>query len=163
MNKLEILQNKIADLTTAERRVKAWQLKSRKVVFTNGCFDLLHPGHIASLAAAADAGNILVVGLNADTSVKELKGESRPIYNQAQRATMLAAIEIVDLVVIFDTETPIELITALKPDVLAKGGDYALSEIVGADVVMAYGGEVRQLPMIEGLGTTNIIKKITEA
>jgi len=132
---------------------------TKKVVFTNGCFDILHLGHIEYLAKARDLGDLLIVGLNSDLSVKQLKGKNRPINPQHARATLLAALAPVDFVVIFEEETPLRLIQQIKPHVLVKGGDYAISEIVGADVVTKNGGMVKTIPLTEGFSTTAIVNQ----
>jgi len=131
-----------------------------KVVFTNGCFDLLHPGHVRYLADARALGDALVVALNSDRSVRLLKGEGRPILNEEERAQVVAALEAVDYVIIFDEETPRGLIAELVPDVLVKGGDWPLDEIVGRQEVEAAGGKVLSLPYVEGSSTTDIIERI---
>ncbi len=138
-----------------------WRRQVRgPVVFTNGVFDILHRGHVAYLASARAEGGALVVGLNTDASVRRLgKGEGRPLNPEADRAFVLAGLESVDAVVLFDEDTPLALITALEPDVLAKGADYQLHEIVGADVVTARGGRVVRVPLVEGLSTTELIAK----
>jgi rfaE bifunctional protein nucleotidyltransferase chain/domain len=128
-----------------------------KVVFTNGCFDILHRGHVEYLSKAADMGDVLVVGLNTDASVKRLKGEGRPINNEESRALVLASLSFVDAVVLFDEDTPYELIKAIHPDVLVKGADYKPEEIVGYDIVTAYGGTVATVPIVEGYSSTKII------
>lgn len=135
------------------------QRKDKKVVFTNGCFDLLHVGHIRYLEEAKKNGDILVVGINSDASVKRLKGEDRPIQKEDERAEILAALRAVDHTVLFTEDTPLELIKKIKPDILVKGGDWAIDQIVGADVVLQNGGEVRSLLFVEGRSTTNILKK----
>jgi len=129
-------------------------------VFTNGVFDILHPGHIFSLSQAAKEADFLVVGLNSDDSVKRLKGHQRPVNSQDSRALLLASLLMVDAVVIFDEDTPLELIGSIKPDVLAKGGDYTLEQIVGAKEVIANGGRVVINPVVEGYSTTGIIDKL---
>src|SRR5690606_34524896 len=129
----------------------------------NGCFDILHRGHLEYLQAAADLGDILVVGLNSDASVKRLKGENRPINNQNDRAFALASLVFVDAVIIFDEDTPLELIQRVKPNVLVKGGDYSIGNIVGADFVKNIGGEVQVIPFVDGYSTTQIIEKMKEA
>ena len=134
--------------------------EGKRLVFTNGCFDLLHPGHVSYLKQARSLGDALVVGLNSDRSVRELKGEGRPILNQQERAEVIAALEAVDYVTIFDEETPSVLIAAVLPDVLVKGGDWALAEIIGREEVEAAGGRVLSLPYIEGSSTTDIIERI---
>ena len=130
------------------------------VVFTNGCFDILHEGHIASLIEAAKHADYLVIGLNSDASVKRLKGESRPINNENSRAVMLASLGMVDAVVIFSEDTPLNLIVSIKPDILVKGGDYKIEDIVGAKEVLEAGGQVIINPIIEGFSTTGLIHKL---
>lgn len=134
----------------------------QKVVFTNGCFDILHVGHIRYLKEAKALGDLLVVGLNSDKSVKRLKGESRPIMSEAERKEMLLALESVDFVLLFSEDSPLSLIQQVKPDVLVKGGDWQIDQIVGAGVVQAYGGEVKSLSFVDGKSTTNIIEKIKQ-
>lgn len=141
-------------------QVKRWRLKSKTIAFTNGVFDILHEGHIAVLAKAASFADVLVVGVNSDSSVKKLKGDSRPVNKESSRALLLASLITVDAVVIFDEETPLELIKIIKPDVLVKGGDYTVETIVGAKEVMAYNGRVEVIPLEEGFSTTGIIEKI---
>lgn len=133
-----------------------WKYFGKKIVFTNGCFDLLHAGHIESLSQAAGFGEILIVGLNSDASVKRLKGEKRPIQSEQNRATLLASLYMVDAVVIFEEDTPLELIKNIMPDVLVKGGDYTPETIVGAKEVMAHGGKVEIIPLVPGLSTTHL-------
>ena len=153
---------KILSWEAAKKRISFEQARGNRVAFTNGCFDLLHAGHLYSLEEARKRADLLVVGLNSDESVRNLKGPERPVILQSDRATMLAALACVDLVVIFDQATPGELIQALQPDVLLKGGDHAASTIVGGEVVRARGGEVISIPRIEGLSTTDIIHKLRE-
>lgn len=159
---LEKIKSKIQSWDEARRTVERWQGEGLRVVFTNGCFDLLHYGHIHYLAQARDLGSRLVVGLNSDASVRRLKGARRPINAQASRQLMLAALECVDLVATFEEDTPFELIRLLGPDILVKGGDYRPEDIVGADIVMARGGEVKALPYIEGYSTSAIEARIRE-
>jgi D-beta-D-heptose 7-phosphate kinase/D-beta-D-heptose 1-phosphate adenosyltransferase len=132
------------------------------LVFTNGCFDLLHPGHVEHLAQARALGDLLVVGLNSDDSVRRLKGADRPLVAEADRAAALVDLESVDSVIVFDEDTPLELIRELLPDVLVKGGDYDLDGIVGREVVEEAGGDVRVLPLVEGHSTTNILNRMKE-
>jgi len=132
----------------------------KQLVFTNGCFDLIHAGHVRYLAQARALGDVLVVALNSDRSVRALKGEGRPILNEQERLEVIAALEAVDYVIVFDEETPRELIAALLPDVLVKGGDWPLDQIVGRDEVEAAGGKVLSLPYVEGSSTTEIIERI---
>ena len=129
------------------------------VVFTNGCFDLLHSGHVTLLEVAVGEGDLLIVGLNSDSSVRCLKGEGRPVQSEVERAEALLEIEAVNVVTIFSEDTPLELINSIKPDVLVKGGDYSSDEIVGADIVLSRGGEVVRVPLLEGISTTRIIKE----
>ena len=131
----------------------------RRVVFTNGCFDLLHPGHIGSLEQARALGEALIVGLNSDASVRQLKGAGRPVLPERERAEILAALECVDAVVIFNEPTPREVIARLLPDVLVKGGDYDVENIVGAKEVKSWGGEVKTVPIVEGFSTTRLIER----
>jgi rfaE bifunctional protein nucleotidyltransferase chain/domain len=139
-----------------------WRAAARgKVVFTNGVFDLLHPGHVDILNAARAAGDSLIVGINSDDSVRRLKGPTRPIRAEADRAFVVAALECVDCVVVFDEDTPLELITALRPDVVAKGGDYSEETIVGAREVKSWGGRVAVIPLTPGHSTTSIIEKLS--
>lgn len=133
----------------------------KKISFTNGVFDILHPGHIFSLSQAAKEADYLVVGLNSDESVKRLKGDGRPVNGEDARALILASLILVDVVIIFEEDTPLELIKAIKPDVLVKGGDYKIEQIVGAKEVVAHGGRVVINPLIEGFSTTAIIEKLT--
>ena len=139
-----------------------WDNVGKKIVFTNGCFDILHVGHINYLKEASEMGDVLVVGLNSDESVKRLKGDSRPINNQDDRAEMLAALEFVDYIVVFEDDTPYKLINMIKPDILVKGGDYSINEIVGRDIVEANGGRVEIVPFVPGKSTTQIINKIEQ-
>jgi D-beta-D-heptose 7-phosphate kinase / D-beta-D-heptose 1-phosphate adenosyltransferase len=147
-------------LDAARIQVKAWQAGGEKVVFTNGCFDLLHPGHIHILNQSREAGDRLVVGLNTDASIKSIKGPSRPIVSEQDRADVLAALGCVDLVILFDEDTPLNLIKSLKPDVLAKGADYTIDQVVGYDVVQSYGGQVHLIPLLEGHSTTKIVNRL---
>jgi rfaE bifunctional protein nucleotidyltransferase chain/domain len=156
------LLNKIQPLAELKAMVTTWQKEGKKVVFTNGVFDLLHIGHITYLAKAAECGDKLIVGLNADSSVKRIKGESRPINDQNSRAGLLAALFFIDGIVLFDEDTPLNLITALLPNILVKGADYAIENIVGAKEVIANGGEVKTITFVEGYSSTSIIKKINE-
>ncbi|MEZ0391277.1 MAG: D-glycero-beta-D-manno-heptose 1-phosphate adenylyltransferase [Pseudobdellovibrionaceae bacterium] len=133
--------------------------KSQKIVFTNGCFDLLHVGHVRYLQEAKAQGQILVVGVNSDASVKKLKGPTRPIQNENDRAEILAALNAVDYVTVFDEETPAKLIEAVRPQVLVKGGDWKPDQIVGGSFVLSYGGEVKSLQFVEGRSTTKLIEK----
>ena len=155
-----MLCNKIKTLPELLNTLKSLRRKKKKVVFTNGCFDILHAGHVNYLAKAKSLGDILVIGLNSDSSVKKLKGRSRPVVSQKNRAIVLGALWAVDFVVIFNELTPIKLIKAIKPDVLVKGGDWKKENIIGADFIESYGGKVRSLEYIKGLSTRGIVKRI---
>lgn len=168
MSRLASLENKIVSLEDAKRRVNMWHLKNDKVVFTNGCFDLLHKGHVTYLAKSAELGDRLIVAINTDASVREQgKGENRPINPEDARATVLAALGFVDMVVFFSENTPYDVIEFLQPDVLVKGADYDPNEtdpsskkyIVGSDIVKKNGGEVIAIQLVEGYSTTAIIEK----
>ncbi|MGG9964551.1 D-glycero-beta-D-manno-heptose 1-phosphate adenylyltransferase [Ferruginibacter sp. SUN106] len=160
MKSVQSIPNKIFTLPALLQQLKRWRLLNKKIVFTNGVFDILHEGHIASLSDAAANGNVLIVGVNADASVKRLKGESRPVNNENSRALLLASLVMTDAVVIFEEDTPYNLITAILPDVLVKGGDYTIETIVGAKEVIANGGEVIIAPILEGFSTTGIIERM---
>jgi rfaE bifunctional protein nucleotidyltransferase chain/domain len=138
------------------------QQQGGTVVFTNGCFDILHAGHTTYLNKAKSLGDVLVVGVNSDASVRRLKGPSRPVNTQEDRAIVLSALRSVTYVCVFDEDTPLELITAIQPDVLVKGGDYSIDAIVGADVVLGRGGQVLSLPFVEGKSTTSVIERMKE-
>jgi rfaE bifunctional protein nucleotidyltransferase chain/domain len=140
--------------------LKIWHYIGQKVVFTNGCFDLVHRGHVNYLSRASSLGDKMIIGLNTDQSVSRIKGPSRPLQDELSRAEVLASMFFVDAVVLFDEETPFELIDFLKPDILVKGSDYSIDKIVGADVVIANGGRVETMDFIEGYSSTNIINKI---
>jgi rfaE bifunctional protein nucleotidyltransferase chain/domain len=144
----------------ARQKVNQWKSEGQMVVFTNGCFDLLHPGHLQYLSEAKDSGDRLIIGLNADDSVKRLKGEGRPVRKVEERALMLAGLEMVDAVVAFSEDTPLQLIEYLRPDILVKGGDYEIKDIVGAKEVRSYGGQVKKLSFQQGFSTTALIEKI---
>jgi D-beta-D-heptose 7-phosphate kinase/D-beta-D-heptose 1-phosphate adenosyltransferase len=147
-------------LPDLEKRLAQWRIIGNTVVFTNGCFDILHAGHIASLTEAAQHGDILIVGLNADASIKGLKGPNRPVNDENARALLLASLVMVDAVVLFSEPTPLELILSIKPDVLVKGGDYKVEDIAGAKEVLSWGGKVIINPIVKGFSTTSIINKI---
>ena len=153
-------REKIMTLSQALDRRKDLAARGLKLVFTNGCFDLLHPGHLRYLAEARALGDFLLVGLNSDRSISALKGPSRPVCPEAVRAEMLAGLASVDAVVVFDQDTPLELITALAPDVLVKGGDWPAAEIVGGPLVLERGGQVRSLLLAEGFSSTSLIERI---
>jgi rfaE bifunctional protein nucleotidyltransferase chain/domain len=163
MSAFKHIQNKVHNRESLRNLISQWQLQGERVVFTNGCFDLLHYGHLHYLADARDLGQRLVVALNSGASVRRLKGPTRPINDETTRAHLMAGLEVVDAVVFFDEDTPYELIQMLQPDVLVKGGDWQPEQIVGADIVLARGGEVRSLPFVEGYSTTKIEQKILSA
>lgn len=162
MEYLEIVQSKIFNKEELERQLNVWKFKSKKIVFTNGCFDILHLGHIDYLARARDLGDILVLGLNTDKSVSAIKGEDRPINDERSRAFVIASLEFVDAVILFDDDTPYELIEFVKPDILVKGSDYKPEDIVGYDVLKQYGGEVITIDLVPGYSTSRIVEKISD-
>jgi rfaE bifunctional protein nucleotidyltransferase chain/domain len=154
------IQNKISTLPELERKLAQWRVLGKSIVFTNGCFDILHAGHIASFLEAAKQGDVLVVGMNADSSTRNLKGDNRPVNNEQARALVLASLAMIDAVVIFSEPTPLQLILAIRPDVIVKGGDYKVEDIVGAKEVISWGGRVVINPIVPGFSTTSIINKI---
>ena len=158
--KLEIIKGKVFHIEELRANLNTWRLLEKKIVFTNGCFDLLHLGHIDYLSKAADLGNKLVIGLNSDASTSALKGPGRPIIDQYSRSIMLASLSFVDAVILFDEPTPLELIAQIRPDVLVKGADYTVDQIVGSDLVLGYGGDVQTIEYLSGYSTTSIEKKI---
>jgi rfaE bifunctional protein nucleotidyltransferase chain/domain len=160
MNKLANLSSKILDRDQLRRACVVWNFKNQKVVFTNGCFDILHLGHIEYLSKAADLGDVLVIGMNTDKSIHKIKGQSRPINDEHSRSMVLAALEFVTAVVLFDEETPYELIKTVQPDILVKGKDYKIEEIAGHDIVLANGGKVVTIELTKGYSTTAIEQKI---
>lgn len=160
MNLLEAVQQKIMPLQDLLRLRNIWHFKSEPVVFTNGCFDLLHKGHIHSLIEAVSFGKHLVIGLNSDESIRRIKKDGRPIQDQTSRALVLAALSCTDAIIIFNEDTPLELIRAIKPEVLVKGGDYTRETIIGAEDVLANGGRIEIIKLIEGYSTTAIEQKI---
>ncbi len=160
MKQVSAIPAKIYTIDTIQPQLQHWRLKNRRIVFTNGVFDILHEGHIASLSEAATFGDVLIVGVNADASVKRLKGDSRPVNGEQSRLLLLASLLMTDAVILFEEDTPLNLITAIMPDVLVKGGDYTLEQIVGAKEVMANGGVVNIVPIVEGFSTTGIIAKM---
>jgi len=153
-------QNKIYELDKLIQRVDKWKNSGQKVVLTNGCFDILHLGHIDYLEKARSLGQKLVVAVNSDDSVKRLKGINRPINDQVSRMRILAALQFVDGVVSFNEDTPLKLIEEILPDILVKGSDYKIGNIVGADIVLQNGGKVKTIDLVKGYSTTNIIKKL---
>jgi len=162
MNKLETVQSRIFSRKDKEfmRLLSYWRFKGYRIVFTNGCFDLLHLGHIDYLAKASELGNVLVVGLNTDHSVRKLKGKNRPIQDEISRSMVLASLRFVDAVVFFGEETPFELIKTIQPDILVKGSDYQPSGIVGYDIVTGNGGDIMTIDFLEGYSTSGIEQKI---
>ncbi len=151
---------KILSREDTKKQVEVWQQEGKKIVFTNGCFDIVHLGHIDYLEKARNLGDKLVLGLNTDASVQRLKGESRPVINEYARARMMAAMSFIDAVTLFDEETPKELIELLCPNILVKGDDYTIANIIGADFVISHGGEVKTISLVKGYSTSSIIEKI---
>jgi D-beta-D-heptose 7-phosphate kinase/D-beta-D-heptose 1-phosphate adenosyltransferase len=160
---MTLIADKLKNLNDLKSECARLKSSGQKVVFTNGCFDLLHPGHTRYLRAARAMGHFLVVGLNSDRSVRAIKGAQRPIQDQETRAELLSALECVDAVILFDEETPYNLIRELAPDVLVKGGDWHEDEIVGADLVKQAGGKVERIPYVEGFSTSGLIRRILES
>ena len=160
MKNISAIQAKILSRNEVKYFVSAARMTGKTIAFTNGCFDILHEGHIYSLSQAAKEADILVVGLNSDSSVRKLKGERRPINNEHSRSLILASLLIVDVVVIFKEDTPLELIQVVQPDIFVKGGDYTIDQIAGAKEVIDGGGKVIINPIIEGFSTTGLIEKI---
>ncbi|RDV14327.1 D-glycero-beta-D-manno-heptose 1-phosphate adenylyltransferase [Pontibacter diazotrophicus] len=152
--------DKIFTLPQLQEQVNAWRRQGQKIVFTNGCFDLLHLGHVDYLEKASQLGDKLVLGLNTDASISRIKGPNRPLQDEMSRARIMASLLFIDAVVLFDENTPQELIEAVQPDILVKGDDYTIENIVGHEVVLARGGEVKTVPLVKGYSTTNIVKKI---
>ena len=159
---MEEYRKKIKDLPDLKKEIEALKAKGKRIVFTNGCFDLLHPGHMRYLYAARQMGDYLVVAVNTDRSVKIIKGPNRPIQSQDERTELLAALSFVDAVVLFDEDNPLKVIQQLVPNVLVKGGDWTEDKIIGADVVKRAGGTVKSLPFVAGYSTTALIEKIRE-
>lgn len=155
-----MIASKIFDQLSIVSILDAWKPSSKKIVFTNGCYDILHAGHVSYLEQAKSLGDVLIVGVNTDDSIRRLKGSNRPIVGCEERMQVLAALESVDAVVAFDEDTPLELIKLINPNILVKGGDWPKDKIVGADHVLSYGGEVLSLSFVEGNSTTSIIEKI---
>lgn len=162
MRKADIIEKKIFTLPELLRRIAQWRAIGKTVSFTNGVFDIMHRGHIASLSQAAGEADYLIVGLNSDASTKRLKGDSRPVNDEQARSIVMAALLMVDAVVLFEEDTPLELIKAVLPDVLVKGGDYTEEQIVGAKEVKANGGKIVINPIVEGFSTTGLIGKINK-
>jgi rfaE bifunctional protein nucleotidyltransferase chain/domain len=155
------LKNKIVTWENASRILSGLRMKGKRIVFTNGCFDIIHPGHVDYLTQARDLGNFLVLGLNTDSSVKRLnKAPNRPVNNQESRAMVLAGLACIDYIILFDEDTPYELIKLLQPDILVKGSDYKAEDVVGYDIVTARGGKVVTIPFLDGFSTTGLIEKL---
>jgi len=162
MDHLSFIQSKVVlDRSELGNMLSIWNFKNQKIVFTNGCFDIIHRGHVEYLAKAASHGDQLIIGLNTDASVKRLKGSARPVQDENTRALVLAAFSFVSKVVLFDEDTPYELIKLVQPDILVKGGDYKPEEIVGYDLVTGRGGEVVTIELVEGHSTSTIIKRMS--
>ncbi len=162
MERLKSIRSKIYTWEEIQRQCNVWRFKGRKIVFTNGCFDILHLGHVEYLARAADLGDVLIVGLNSDSSVTKLKGFDRPLMQEGARAMILAALTFITAVVLFDEDTPVELIRLIQPDVLVKGGDYKPEEIAGHEIVEARGGKVEIIELTKGYSTTALIHRIRQ-
>ncbi len=160
MENLEVIKSKIYNWDELQKQLAVWRFKDKKIVFTNGCFDVIHLGHIEYLAKSRALGNILVVGLNSDESVRRLKGSHRPVNTEDARATILSALYFVDAVIVFGEDTPAEIIELIRPDILVKGKDYEGKEIVGSETVKSYGGEVVMIDLTKGYSSTHIIEKI---
>lgn len=163
MRAIQAIEQKIMTLPQLMARVAAWRITGKKIAFTNGCFDILHEGHIFSLNAAASEADYLIVGVNSDNSVKKLKGPDRPVNNEHSRSLILASLAVTDGIIVFNEDTPHTLITTLLPDVLVKGGDYTIEQIVGSKEVIANGGRVVINPIVEGFSTTGIIQHIKQS
>lgn len=159
MNKSEVIQSKIVQPDQLDRLLSLWKFKDEKIIFTNGCFDVIHRGHIEYLAQAASLGTKLILGLNSDASVKRLKGKNRPINDEEARAIVMASFSFIDAVILFEEDTPLNLISKVIPNVLAKGGDYVIEEIVGYDIVSQNGGKVVTIDFVDGFSSSSIIKK----
>lgn len=160
MKAVQSIPGKIFSLDELKKQVTRWRLKNKKIVFTNGVFDILHEGHIASLSEAAGYGDILITAVNSDDSVKRLKGPGRPVNNEQARALLLASLSMTDAIIIFTEDTPLELVKSILPDIMVKGGDYTVEQIAGAKEVIANGGEVKLARIVEGISTTAIIEKM---
>ncbi|MFD2513927.1 D-glycero-beta-D-manno-heptose 1-phosphate adenylyltransferase [Pontibacter locisalis] len=152
--------DKILALPQLQEQLNEWRAQGQKIVFTNGCFDLLHLGHVDYLEKARQLGDKLVLGLNTDASISRIKGPSRPLQDEMSRARVMASLLYIDAVVLFNENTPLELIKMVQPDILVKGDDYSVEQIVGHEIVMAKGGEVKTVPLVKGYSTTNIVRKI---
>ena len=160
MKHLEKIYDKILNKESLEEKLNLWRKEGKTIVFSNGCFDILHRGHVEYLSKAADLGDILIIGLNTDASVKRIKGPLRPVNDEKARAVVLAALEFVDAIMFFEEDTPYNLIKNVQPDVLVKGKDYKAEDIVGYDIVTNKGGKVETIELVEGFSTTNTINKM---
>ena len=161
MNYASIIEKKIVSEKELKQEIAIWRFQSKKIVFTNGCFDLIHPGHIHLLNTARSFGDMLIVGLNTDASVQKIK-PGRPLQNEQARSLIMASFEVVDAVILFDEETPLNLIKLIEPDVLVKGADYSPDKVVGKEEVERTGGRIELVTFLEGTSTTGIMKKIRE-
>ena len=160
MKHLEKIYDKILNKESLEEKLNLWRKEGKTIVFSNGCFDILHRGHVEYLSKAADLGDILIIGLNTDASVRRIKGPSRPVNDEKARAVVLAALEFVDAIMFFEEDTPYNLIKNIQPDVLVKGKDYKAEDIVGYDIVTNNGGKVETIELVEGFSTTNILNSM---
>ena len=160
MTSLKNIKNKIFSIAELKKEVQKWKKNNDKIVFTNGCFDILHLGHIELLAKAADLGNKLIIAVNSDASIKGLKGEKRPILDEKSRSIIIASLEKVNAVIIFKESTPLDIIKKINPDIIVKGGDYIKEDVIGKNYIEKYGGEVIIFPLSEGFSTTSILEKI---
>ena len=160
MSQLDIIQSKILDRQSLKNQLAVWRFLNKKIVFSNGCFDILHLGHIDYLSKASDFGDVLIIGLNTDNSVRKLKGNNRPINDEKSRAMILASLQFVTAVILFDEDTPYDLIKFVQPDILVKGSDYLEEDIVGFDIVKAKGGEVKIIDLVPDISTTIIENRI---
>lgn len=160
MDHYTTIQNKIITEENLQKTLENWRIEGKKIVFTNGCFDILHRGHVEYLAKAASYGDALIIGLNSDTSVRNIKGPERPVQDEKSRSIVLASLQFVTAVILFSEDTPYELIKKVQPDFLVKGADYKPEDIVGYDILKAKGGEVKTIELVEGHSSTNIIKKL---
>ncbi len=161
MKHLEKIYDKILGKESLVDKLNLWRKEGKTIVFSNGCFDILHRGHVEYLSKAADLGDVLLIGLNTDASVKRIKGPSRPVNDEKARAVVLAALEFVDAIMFFEEDTPYELIKTVQPDVLVKGKDYKAEDIVGYDIVINKGGKVETIELVDGFSTTNILKSMS--
>ena len=160
MTSLKNIKNKIFSIAELKKEVQKWKKNNDKIVFTNGCFDILHLGHIELLAKAADLGNKLIIAVNSDASIRGLKGEKRPILDEKSRSIIIASLEKVNAVIIFKESTPLDVIKKINPDIIVKGGDYIKEDVIGKNYIEKYGGEVIIFPLSEGFSTTSILEKI---